>query len=307
MRRLRILAIALLSCFVCGCVEGELVYTLNPDGSGKVEMDLTSAPKVLSLELNKDDPDEMARKMLVNELTGPGSRGLSGWSNVRGEFTKDGRFRFRATAYFKRLEDVKGDMFDKLRLIRGADGSLTLLPDKREQRPGTKKEPPPNFAKMTDAEWARFLLRQRITGQAMKPLFTSFMADVKVKATFRMPGEVTAIKGFKPLGKDGAMFELDGNAVIKEFNRRLSHTDAELRKQYLEGKGPDFDEESGMESLLFGTPVSVTVAKPGAPVFDYAKAVAAAVAGNAELRKKYSIPEDQKLPGEAGFGKGPME
>lgn len=303
MRKLRVAAFAALSIFVCGCVEGEVVYTLNPDGSGKADIDLVMAPSGLALDRAfggdkaNDDIDEMARKLVARELVKAKSEGITAWSNVRGEFIKDGRFRFRATAYFKRLEDAELGPFGKLRLVRADDGTLTLSPKPKDE-PLRKKAAPPNFAKMTEAEWSKFLFLQRIEGQGTKAFVTSFLADVKFNTTIRMPGEITAIKGCKSVDKNSAGIELDGNAVITEFKRVQSLTDAELRKMYLDGKSPDFSEEGAFESMMFGGQPSVTVAKPTGQAFDYEKEVAAAIAGNPELRKRYNISEFSRLPGD---------
>jgi hypothetical protein len=297
MRRIRFVVFAAMTLLACGCVEGEVFYTLNPDGSGKAQIDVIMAPSVFGV-MQEDSPDDMARKLTGHELTK--ARGVTGWSNVSGEFMKDGRFHFRATAYFKRLEDVKVESLVELRLVRADDGSMTLLPEEKKERPGKKKGPPPDFAKMTDAEWEQFLLKQRIQAQSAKSLLISFLTDAKVKTTFRMPGEITEIKTCKQSGKSDAILEIDGNAVIKEFRQILSLPDMELRKLYQEGKAPSFDEDSSFDSFVLGGQPSVKVAKPGGPAFDYEKEVAAAVAGNPELRKKFAIPDFQKLPGEPG-------
>lgn len=297
MRILRFLVLAVACLFACGCVEGDLNYTLNPDGSGKVQIDVVTAPTPV-IDGKDQEPDEMARKMVTNQISR--ARGVTGWSDVRGAFIKDGRFRFRATAYFKSLDDLQIEQFEQIRLVRAPDGAMTLLTEEKKKgdRPG-KAKVPPDLAKFTNADWERYLLKQRIQGQMAKPLLNSFIADVKLKITFRMPGEVTEIKNARAAGKDGVAMELDGNAAIKEFNRRLALPDAELRKVLSAAKEHALFGDDEMEVLFLG-PSSATVKKPKGPQFDYEKEVAAAVAGNGELRKRYQIPALIKLPGEAG-------
>jgi hypothetical protein len=308
MRRLFLLVTAAASTLLAGCVEGEVVYTLNPDGSGKVKLDLISAPGGLELAFSKSkDPDDWLRALVGNQLS-KGGQGVTGWSDVSGEFLKDGRFRYRATAYFKNIDDLRMDIAGRLKLVRGADGALTVRIEDPSKKPG-KEELPPDFAKMTDAEWDKYLLKERILGQSAKPIF-AILAEVKVKLTVHLPGQVTDLQQFKPAGDTGVFLVMDGAAIAKEHMRRLAMSDEEMRKQIRSSKsGRLFADERSEAALFLEGPVSATVAKPGGPQFDYAKEVAAAVAGNAELRKKYRLPDAQRLPGEApkGFGDGPKK
>ena len=44
MRRFTLPALALAAAGLSGCVEGEQTFTLNPDGSGKVRIDVVMPP-----------------------------------------------------------------------------------------------------------------------------------------------------------------------------------------------------------------------------------------------------------------------
>jgi hypothetical protein len=310
MKRLATTTLGLVCLALAGCVEGEVTYTVNPDGSARVTVDVVSAmpPELFGGNMGAKKPeeetlDDARRRAIRPTLESPD---VAAWKDVSAEFLPNGRLKFVGTAYVKKLEDfdTKGGLpllSPSMRAGRGADGSLKLVTrDAGEVGVGPSRRKPKTrdeIAKMTDEELDRHILLDLIDLQAGKPLVTALLADAKVKTTYVMPGDVTAAEGFAREGRRASL-ALDGNAVLASFKKVLDQDRAAWRKIYRDAATP-----AAVQAAIFGFPVesaSVTVAKPGDAQFDFDKEVKEARAAYPELRKKFGFGEDLQLPtGEA--------
>jgi hypothetical protein len=306
MKRFRLVALGLLCFAAAGCVEGDVTYTVNPDGSAKVKVDVVSVnpPRFFgggpgAKKSGDESLDDTLRQSIRQTLEMPG---VAAWKDVSAEFLPNGKLKFVGTAYVKRVEDfdAKGGIpLLQLGLAseRGPDGSLRLVARRKEKDDlgfsQRKPKTPDEIKKMTDAELDQYVLRELIDLQSTKPLFVAFFTDAKLKTTYVLPGEVTAAEGFAKEGRQ-ASFTLDGAKVLASFNKALSQDRAEWRKLYR--AAPD---RSAIEAVVFGAPVengSITVAKPGEAQFDFDKEVKEARAAYPELRKKFGFGDDLRLP-----------
>ena len=307
MKRFRLTSLGLFCLLAAGCVEGEATYTVNPDGSAKVKIDVVSVvppPLVGGIEPNAKKPeeetlDDIRRRAIRSTLEMPG---VAAWKDVSADFLPNGKLKFSGTAFVKRLENFDSTggiplLTPTLKTERGPDGSLKLV-SKQNGKDGSfssKRKPktPEEIKKMSDAELDQYILRDLIDFQSGKPLLTAFLADMKMKATFLLPGDVTAATGFEKDGRK-ASFALDGNKILANTNKALAQDQAAWRKLYREAPSVD-----AIQAAVFGFPGddwSVTVAKPGEPQFDFDKEVKEARAAYPELRKKLGFGDDLKLP-----------
>lgn len=310
MPRVRSATLGLLCVLAAGCVEGEVTYTLNPDGSAKMRFDVTTVvPPTLGAPAGpggeKNARDESLEDVLRNAIRGTlESPRVSAWKDVSAEFLPNGKLKFSGTAYLRRLSD-----FDQkssfpllsppvaaertpgggLKLTRKADsdGNGDIGPGKR------KPKPPDEIKKMTDEQLDREILRDLIEVQSAKSILVALLADAKLKTTFVLPGDPTEVTAFSRDGRK-VFFTLDGNKILADLNKLLAEDRPTLRKLYRGGTGPD-----AFKVRLFGdlgVDGSVTVAKPGAALFDFDKEVKEARAAYPELRKKFGFGDDLRLP-----------
>jgi hypothetical protein len=311
MKRIQVIGFALLCFAATGCVEGETTYTVNPDGSAKVHIDvITSAQTGFVAQSSPKKPDEetlddLLRKGIRATLE---MKNVVAWKDVSAEFLPNGKLKFVGTAYVKHLRDFGSSSGGILILSptctvsNQPDGSmlLTVKKDKKDaQAAMSKRKPkmPAEIKGMSDEELDRHILRDLIDLQSARPLFLAMLTNGKVKTTYVLPGDVTAATQFtRDESKANlAHFTVDGNKYVANLDRFLAMSPAEHRKFYR-----DAATALSLETFLFlgsdPDQASIQVAPPGAPLFDFDKEVAEAHAAYPALRKKFGFGEDLRLP-----------
>src|ERR1700722_6649446 len=166
--------------FVCvlalfpGCVEMTQTFTLNPDGRGKVKLEILSPAYDFDLNFGNDgqkkkekSPDQLRKDAISKFISN--APVITAWKDVSVSWSRDGRLHMVGTAYFERLEDLdKRDEGPKdpskvsptstfqsaLRLERQKDGTLRLTAKNQGitegmQKAGENKDAV-DIAKMTD-------------------------------------------------------------------------------------------------------------------------------------------------------------
>ncbi len=311
-----------LACLLAaGCVQGEQTYTLNPDGSGKVAIVLVTPFSPTDLFFGAPGrpggkpPSLAEQKRAFLEKVLNTSRAVDAWKDVSAEYTPEGLLKFQGTAYFKDLKNFKTDPGGQspARLERQPDGSLRLVfaPESLRtdlNRPGPKADQP-DPRKLNDQELDEYILTKRVQYQTAKPLFRGLLTDLKLTFTFRLPGEVSGVKGYRPEGKRAVSFALDGNKLLKLWDDLMKRDNAFFRKNLRAGGDADLFRGSEQSLKLLGLnwhEAVAVVARPDGPQFDYAKEVAAARAAYPAMRKRLGLGEEKKAPNFPQF-KGPPE
>ncbi|HYH63152.1 MAG TPA: hypothetical protein VD866_00490 [Urbifossiella sp.] len=314
MRRFTLAALATVAFAVSGCVEGTQTFTLNPDGSGKVRIDVAMSPpaEFIGGPKAQEPPTlEGARLQSLKTLL-KGAQGIAAWKDVAASFAPDGRFKFAGTAYFDKLDRLDfpntgpflGSPFG---LVSGAEkGGQLVLAKKPPRGPGPPTaEPPPLFggpgrqsaeqlAKKSDAELDEYILTDRVQYQLVRPMMVAAFSRGKMTATYLLPGAATEVTGFKAEGTK-VVWSMDGDKVITGMDAFLGRPDADLRGVYR--KAGAF--EAALVTALGSTPddrCKAVVARPGPAQFDYAAEVKAARAAYPELRQSLKLPADYWLP-----------
>lgn len=305
MRRFTLVAAWLVTLSTLGCVEGEQAFTLNPNGSGKVKIDVVMAPfdrRPAGKIRDNESLDDLLRGLLQPLLE---TDGVEAWKDVSADFTPVGRFKFAGTAYFKDYITLQwagekktlafGTLF---RLERKRDGSLALTGTEAGAGVGVT---PGWFGRSvpeqtTDAQLDDLIMKQRVAYQQAKPFNRAMLTDLKLKIVYHLPGGTSEVREFKPEGRTTISFTLDGNQILAGREKLMTLDNAELRKYY-RGK-PDDARLAKYLGDAFIYDASATVAKPTAPQFDYDEEVKEARAAYPELRKKLKLGNDVRLPGE---------
>jgi hypothetical protein len=310
---------------VSGCVEITQIITLNPDGRGKMKIEVVTAAFNDLAFTGGFGGDAGGKKVkTLDEIKKDGiggfissKAGLKAWKDLAVEWTKDGRLRMTGTCYFDRLDDLdaspaKGgkDPLDvkpansfgnSFKFKRDKDGTLHITGASKSKSkdglmPFKDGDDEPDLAKMNDQELDTYLLKQRVEYQKVKPLLNMMFADLKLKTVLHLPGEVVKHKGFKKDDAGTVSQVIDGNEFMTVLKKFVTQDNASWKK-LIKSNNP-----KGMMALLgpmamYEDP-NVTVQKLTGPLFDFDAEVRAAQAAYPALRKALGIGEDVQLPGE---------
>jgi hypothetical protein len=270
--------IPLLLLALAGCVETKDEYTVNPDGTGKVQHEAVFQPMNLNLggDGAKPSPEEEMKKAVREELEK--AEGVEAWRDVAYQRDATGKVKFTATAYFRDLAKLKlhnngfkSDMFHP----SWKDGVLELASAPKE--PG-KKNPVP----ATGVEVDQALSDARAQFQQMKPMLAGILGTMKTEMNFRLPGTITESSNLKREANGALRLQFSGAQLLNVMEKFMAD-DAKLREQIKAGRnvlksGPESD--AAMNEQLFGEakPIKAVVKVDAKPQFDFAGEVAAAKA-----------------------------
>lgn len=304
-----------------GCIDLTQTVTLNPDGTGRVAIDMKLSPLLggggpLNFggqNAKEKTPEEMLQDFAKSVLT---KKGVTAWKDVSVKWTNEGKMHFAGTAYFEDLNDLAG--------VGGGDGkgpggpslgefvitkekeSVWKIAARKTSNPVAAPNPnpnPPMFdpAKAAPKEWDEFVLKMRIAYQTMKPFLVMIFTDLKVTTVLKLPGEVTEVQGFKKEGAGVVSHTMDGDKVMGFIKKFMTQDVASWKRVMKDLNNQPVNPQQVMEKL--GLPPEMmepglTLGVKGKPQFEYAKEVQAARMAYPQLREQLKLDASVKLPGE---------
>ena len=299
-------------------MEQKLV--LNPDGSGKVTMNVAMAmPDLGGLgglgglkELGgKKDPKAESRELAIAMLR---AEGIEAWSDVTYGVGKDGKNRTSVTGYFRDATKVKlsKPMDDKggkesLGVTKDAAGNWVIeaqLDNSTEDGGSSKQaDPPAKKPGLTDAEIEEKLIEERQQWASMKGFMGGFFEGFRVAYSVEGGGTITDTSIFEKKAENRAAFEYSGKKLLETVDAMLQD-DQKAKAMIKQGISPTEGGGAGPEVFFqnaFGGDGKLRVVlKPGAPAFDYAAEVARAKA--AESPDLKAMLEEAKKPAKKKTG-----
>ena len=275
----RIVASLCLVLALTGCVEIYDEYTLNPDGSGKVERRTVAGDMAFEGFGAAGDAASQARQTVREMLKE--SVGVDAWKDVRYEVRPDGKTEVFAVAYFSDLNALElagggvGGPGGTPRLESNADGSLTLTLGDADEEAAEMTDVP----ERDEAELRAEIERARSEFEASKPFMQAMLGGMVIDTAFRLPGPPTESNNFRQDG-DLLRVTMKGEDMMNAVETMMQDTDWMLEQARL-GKD-DFMSDPGdtdrLNEMVFGSPGPVQAVIPAgaAPLFDYAAEVAEA-------------------------------
>jgi len=236
-----------------GCFEGKGDFTINPDGSGKVALDITfpasppwmaaasaagaaakGAPSSLfpsaaparsatssaagassAARTPEDDMKDACYKILKQSV------GIEAWKNVSFERTGSGPIHFRATAYFKDLAQVKiYPDAEKTRMGCGPDGDALLLV-LYKPAPGDEDLQPKAGLIIAPDDLAKQMKAERDAYRKAKGDLALEMSDLRLSLVFHVPGEPVEIKGLN-MEEAALVMAVDGSRLLGSMDGPMS-------------------------------------------------------------------------------------
>jgi hypothetical protein len=287
-RNLLTVILALVMFPLVGCIEEELEFTLNPDGSGKVSFRRISPGSSPDMEL----------EALVKE-----ARGVEGWKDLSTDVLDDGRGIVEGTAYFpdvRKLKLQKGKdngLFDNIALTEKEDGSLQLTlsdPEPIEKAKTIEGTPPspPSSEKEIEAQMKQKRLEYGAQRVFMEEMFTS----LRLQGTFNLPGTISSTSVFQKKSERQVLLALEGASILQAYDEVMAD-DVLLREAILGGEDVM---KKALEAKVVGEQKEpeVVVSAPLKTLFDYGAEVAAALDSTAAL----AALEGEKKEGDGGPG-----
>ena len=287
-----------LAAALSGCFERTLVYTLNPDGSGKVVFDLTEPPPSpigLGRTSASTQPDanlgqttpSLSQDALKQFFEA--ARGVEAWSDLSCEILDGGGKRVRGTAYFPDVGRLHLWGHNTVRLVRDNDGNMLLEMDPdfiaREMFAKGAELPRPDITK-EQLEKEIKTAREKYAEQREAET-TKLMLLFKMDITFVLPGKIGRADGFEKAGDSNARLVFDGKKYLDGVDAYMADDEA-LAGTIKTGKYPsDF-----LSMKWFGTKdfaFNVQISGQVRPVFDYKAERDKAVAGMPALFEKLKI------------------
>ncbi len=282
-------ALILISLLFLGCYETKLDYTVNPDGSGKVIVEVKSASM---MEMNQTAGGaSLAKDVLKN------SSGIETWKDIEFRKTDDGKNYFKGTAYFADISKVRFkniSMMDSLMFYKDAQGNL-ILELNNDNKTDQKTEQKSNLSK---EELDKTIAEQKTQFQQMRPMLSAFLATMKTEISFQMPGKLEKSTNFKKDKSGNLLLTLEGEKFLNVLDKVMSD-EAWWRQQILAGADMKKNPPSGNEinEQLFGEkgPVRATYKGKFKPFFDYATEMAAAQAAYDAMIAALGLKEEEPM------------
>lgn len=274
-KSLGIAAAMALAAMLAGCLELRQDYTLNPDGSGKVAVDLLIQEMVGGAgQADAPDPGVLAKQNVRQILDG--SAGVEAWADVAYNCTEDGRLHFKGTAYFKDFTMPRPAAVGPLVVTFAKDdkGGMTLL---IANAPEAAKAAPAPAPKLTPEETDQRVKMQREQFQQMRPMMEMFLGKARVEMSFRLPGTPGEVGNLQKEQGGALRFVFDGAKALQAVDQLMAD-DAYVRERVAAGAGVDARLSDALNEKLFGSrgPVQARVSGDLKPLFDYAAEVKAA-------------------------------
>lgn len=273
--------------FLSGCINTTEVYTLNPDGSGKVVHEA-----IIQLDSpmfnNNVGPEIHLKEAVLSELNN--AKGVEAWDNISYKYKDEKSIYFKGTAYFNYLSRLKFHnsgvripLYDSIIMSRDEKQFSIEL---KSSKPGIKRKdslkmvPDTIRPMLTDAEIEEKLAKTRKEILEAKAMLTVLFADIKLDRTFYLPGTIAGSSNFEQ-NKDGSVRNsFEGSQLIELITARLDDEEW-LRQQIINGKKINEDPLPAphlLNSHLFGERalVKVVATTTDSPLFDYDAEIARA-------------------------------
>ncbi|WP_136809573.1 hypothetical protein [Desulfosediminicola flagellatus] len=276
-----------LTLFLSGCLDTKQVYTLNPDGSGKV---VHEAKIPLNSPITDDDvnPEIQLKEAVLSELKN--AKGIEAWDDISYKYMDEETIYFKGTAYFKDLSQLKFfnsgitiSLFDKVIMFRD-DKQFSI--ELKSSEPSSKNTKTPEQESetvksvLTDAEVEEQLAEAQKKILEAKAMLTGLLADIRLDRTFYLPGTITTSSNFQRNTDGSVRNNFEGTKLIELITNHLDDEEW-LRQQIKNGKKIDEDPLPAphiVNGHLFGekAPIKVVINTTDAPLFDYAAETAQA-------------------------------
>lgn len=283
----RLLSVALLAALAAalvGCYDTRQVITLNPDGSGKAQVESVFLPPDWWNDA-PSRPQPAAQAALRRILQT--AEGVDAWQDVSSDELPDGRIRIRGTAYFPDLSRFKTELtsLQRFSVTRDGGGRLTLA---------IRTSPPagvPGWVATNRLTTPETLARERQKLKLLRPLLAGLLESSAMDSTVQLPGTIQSSANFERAGPDQVRLRLSGPRLIAALDRFIADPEFAPRRLNVAGAGDPQGQDAANE-LLYGerAPVHAVTETALKPRFNYTAEVAQASIAFPAVAKSLGLP-----------------
>jgi len=308
-KALRIAAAMAAAAMLAGCLEVRQDYTLNPDGSGKVAVDLLMQEVPVNVgQADKPDPEVLAKQTVRQILDA--SAGVDAWADVAFSRTDGERLHFKGTAYFRDFSKWNMTIAGLLGVTFAKDekGGMTLLVDRPPEKAKAAAAPP---QKLTEAEIDRRVKAEREAFRQKRPWLESFLAKTRVEMSFRLPGTRGEVSNLQNDEGGALRFVLEGPKLLQAIDQ-LTADDQYLRDRVVAeaeaGQG-GARRVDALNEKLFGSraPIRARVTGDLRPLFDYEAEMKAAKEAYPKMVERLGLADVPSTPPAESGRRGPAK
>ncbi len=285
---------------VAGCYESKHEFTLNPDGSGKVGLEVLVTGGIPFMDDKPAAGQKNLGKDTIGKLLGQ-SKGIDVWKDVGYELNEDGTGLIRGTAYFKDVSAVELGKYSAARVLWRRTGSNTYVLSLENASPWNREATPPPDAEESAAERKERLDKERKGWHRGRPFFAAIFSLFRNETTVHVPGSPATVSGLTNIAPNTVRLTLDSETAMEALDTIIA--DEELYEAYSSRHtGPTGDDADSLYGFIYELhgPFSAVVTNVARPCFDYALEVREAKAAYPVLLGELAAEHIVPLPPPAG-------
>jgi hypothetical protein len=307
---LRLATALLLSALAAGCFQSRDHVTLNPDGSGKVVVEMVFAQHI---ELKAPqvsgtvDLDALVMARQIVRMMIDKSPDVDTWGDLALSQADDGSVTFKGTAYFKDFAGYMNKGPVSVKWAADPKGGMVLTIYSRGPRPVEKEDEAsghpaaPEKPALTDDEIAtRAKTAQDEYNQMLRPMMEAVFTKVVMEMTCRLPGTLAEVRGFEKQPDGTVKFAIDGARMLAAADEIMKDP-AYLAAAIKADKKPT-DPSVLLEGALSSMgPFTARVTGEMKPLFDYNAEVKAAREAYPNMIEKLGLDKESGIHVESGL------
>lgn len=294
----------LVATFCSGCLDVSEIFTINPDGSGKVTLDAEMNLPSITMGATDDHEIQSRLREYAGEII-DGSEGVDAWKDVECTKLASGHIRFRGTAYFPSLSALKiaRMSFGTFDTERAGDSMTVAIiadaePGLDGTEPGSAAEegsedhssqiPEPGDTLAEESPGSEPMALDSAASRQMvemaQKMFGEQLKNLHLRMTLNLPGTIRRATTFTTDTGNSVRFDFPDKHARSIIDSMLA--DATFWRNAGKQKSSPYEQE--LKSAVTGVnQPRVTVTGSIKPLFDYEKEVQAAQKNYPELLKKF--------------------
>ena len=218
------------------CYQSNETYTLNPDGSGKVQFDILLVNPSLGMD-NENLPLDQKLQQSVSSFLSQ-SKGVEAWKDVSFRWNEDGRTHIQGVAYFRELETLSlGNQTIGLSPVFSKEANGTGILKIQWKKNEDKLSKSQQKRTLTEEEIQKELFEAKVDYMQKKIPFSLAFASMVKDATFYMPGKIQSATNFIPLNDNQVSFHWNGEKFFKQVDA-IYNNETLLRNLIRQGINP---------------------------------------------------------------------